>query len=79
MEGATAWEYFWKITIPYISPMILASLVYTIVDSFVDPSNDVMTNSSSESKRLAARLQRRNGMGILLDCRYSTGNCRSID
>lgn len=43
MEGATAWEYFWKITIPYISPMILASLVYTIVDSFVDPSNDVMT------------------------------------
>lgn len=43
MEGATAWEYFWKITIPYISPMILASLVYTIVDSFVDPSNKVMT------------------------------------
>ena len=43
MEGATAWEYFWKITIPYISPMILAGLVYTIVDSFVDPSNPVMT------------------------------------
>ena len=51
MEGATAWEYFWKITIPYISPMILASIVYTVVDSFVDPSNDVMllvlTKSSS--------------------------------
>ena len=43
MEGATAWEYFWKITIPYISPTILTSLVYTIVDSFVDPSNKVMT------------------------------------
>ena len=43
MEGATGWEYFWKITIPYISPMILASLVYTVVDSFVDPSNEVMT------------------------------------
>lgn len=42
MEGATAWEYFWKITIPYISPMILASLVYTIVDSFVDPQNQIM-------------------------------------
>lgn len=42
MEGATAWEYFWKITIPYISPMILASLVYTIIDSFVDPTNPVM-------------------------------------
>lgn len=43
MEGATAWEYFWKITIPYISPMILTSLVYTVVDSFVDPGNEVMT------------------------------------
>ncbi len=43
MEGATAWEYFWKITIPYISPMILTSLVYTVVDSFVDPGNGVMT------------------------------------
>ncbi|MCD8095821.1 MAG: sugar ABC transporter permease [Ruminococcus sp.] len=43
IEGATSWEYFWKITMPYISPMIIASLVYTIVDSFVDPSNEVMT------------------------------------
>lgn len=42
MEGATAWEYFWKITIPYISPQILTCIVYTIVDSFVDPSNEVM-------------------------------------
>lgn len=43
MEGATAWEYFWKITIPYISPQILTCIVYTVVDSFVDPSNEVMT------------------------------------
>ena len=43
IEGATAWECFWKVTIPYISPMILASVVYTIVDSFVDPQNSVMS------------------------------------
>jgi len=42
MEGATAWEYFWKITVPYISPMVIAALVYTVVDSFVDPTNVVM-------------------------------------
>ena len=42
MEGATSWEYFWKITIPYISPQILTCLVYTVVDSFVDPGNQVM-------------------------------------
>ena len=51
MEGATAWEYFWKITVPYISPMLIASLVYTIVDSFVDPSNDVMTLVLNQSKQ----------------------------
>ncbi len=42
VEGATAWEYFWKITFPYVSPMILANLIFTIIDSFTDPSNAVM-------------------------------------
>lgn len=42
IEGATSWEFFWKITLPYISPMIVANLVYTIVDTFIDPSNGVM-------------------------------------
>lgn len=42
IEGATAWEFFWKITLPYISPMIVANLIYTIVDSFIDPANGVM-------------------------------------
>lgn len=43
MEGATAWEYFWKITFPYVSPMILANLIFTIIDSFTDTSNPVMS------------------------------------
>ncbi len=51
MEGATAWEYFWKITVPYISPMIMASLVYTVVDSFVDPTNSVMQQVVSKSSQ----------------------------
>ena len=42
VEGATAWETFWKITFPMISPMILVNLVYTIIDSFTDISNPVM-------------------------------------
>lgn len=42
MEGATAWEFFWKITFPYISPMILSNLVYTIIDAFVSTDNEVM-------------------------------------
>lgn len=42
MEGATAWEFFWKITFPYVSPMILANIVYTVIDCFTDSSNSVM-------------------------------------
>ncbi len=43
IDGATAWETFWKITFPMISPMILVNGVYTIIDSFTANSNVVMT------------------------------------
>ncbi len=43
IEGATAWETFWKITFPMISPMILVNGVYTIIDSFTSESNVVMS------------------------------------
>ena len=43
MEGASAWETFWKITLPMISPMILVNAVYTIIDSFTASSNGVMS------------------------------------
>lgn len=42
IEGATAWEFFWKITLPYISSMILVNIVYTVIDAFTDPTNQVM-------------------------------------
>ena len=42
IEGATAWETFWKITFPMISPMILVNAIYTIIDSFTSESNIVM-------------------------------------
>ena len=42
LEGATSWEYFWKITFPYVSPFILANLIFTVIDSFTSPMNKVM-------------------------------------
>lgn len=36
IEGATAYETFWKVTFPMVSPLILTNVVYTIVDSFID-------------------------------------------
>ena len=42
IDGASAWETFWKITFPMISPMILVNTVYTVIDSFTSKSNQVM-------------------------------------
>ena len=33
VEGASGWEVFWKITLPMISPMMIANVLFTFVDS----------------------------------------------
>jgi ABC-type sugar transport system permease subunit len=53
IEGASAWENFWMITIPMISPMILVNLVYTVVDVFTDSTNSVMMMVSTSLKSQA--------------------------
>jgi len=42
MEGATAWESFWKITFPMVSSLILVNVVYSVIDYFVRSDNTVM-------------------------------------
>jgi len=42
IEGITEWQYFWKITLPMISPTIMINIVYTIVDGFTDTTNTLM-------------------------------------
>lgn len=51
IEGATAWENFWMITIPMIMPMIVVNIVYSIVDSFTDSGNLVMMQVMDESRQ----------------------------
>ena len=43
IEGATGWEAFWKITFPYVSPLILVNTVYSVIDNFTAQSNTAMT------------------------------------
>ena len=52
MEGATGWEFFWKITFPMISPMILANLRYTVFYTFIDSENPVMSLVLAQSRAL---------------------------
>ncbi len=42
VEGANAWQTFWKVTFPLVTPYILLNAVYTIIDSFTYYSNPVM-------------------------------------
>lgn len=42
MEGITEWQYFWKITLPMISPTIILNIIYTIIDTFTDTTNVLM-------------------------------------
>ena len=52
VEGATAWESFWKITVPMISPIILVNVIFTIIDSFTSYSNGLMQYILSETSQL---------------------------
>jgi len=47
IDGASAWEAFWKITIPMVSPMILVNAIYTIIDALTSSTNSVMVYISS--------------------------------
>ena len=50
IDGATAWESFWHVTLPYISPFVILNFIYAMVDSFVDASNPVMAIMNSMSR-----------------------------
>lgn len=42
IEGATAWEAFWKITFPMVLPQFVVNAVYSIIDSFANSNNAVI-------------------------------------
>lgn len=50
VEGASAWDNFWKLTIPSVSPMILLAVIYTVVDSFIDYGNVLMQYITTQAK-----------------------------
>lgn len=42
VEGCSAWDSFWKITLPMVSPMIIVNVVYSLVDSFAAEDNTLL-------------------------------------
>lgn len=61
IEGATAWEIFWKITLPMLSPVLVLVTVYSVIDSFTDVSSNaimgkIMSLASSFNYGVSAAL-----------------------
>lgn len=52
VEGCTAWEAFWKITFPMVSPLLLVNAIYTIIDFFMKNDNRVMERINELFQRL---------------------------
>ena len=52
IEGATAWECFWKITFPMVSSLILVNIVYSVVDYFMRTDNRVMEKINLTTVRM---------------------------
>ena len=42
VEGATAWEKFWKITLPMVSPIIVVCFVYTVIECLSSNESSLM-------------------------------------
>ena len=52
LEGCTAWETFWKITFPLVSPMILMNVIFTIIDYCTTSVNPVIKLVNQQSSNL---------------------------
>lgn len=52
VDGATEWEMYWKITLPMLAPVTVMNIIYTIVVSFTDLSNPVISYMLEYSKDL---------------------------
>ncbi|OBZ17663.1 carbohydrate ABC transporter permease [Bacillus sp. FJAT-26390] len=50
IEGATAYESFWKITFPMISPLILTNVIYSIIDNLLSsPTTSLIRDTAFKS------------------------------
>ena len=60
VEGAKAWETFWKVTFPTVTPYVFALTIYTIIDTFTNVNNSAleyivgMANTKIEFSKAAA-------------------------
>ncbi len=52
VEGASAWEKFWRITLPMLTPVLLLNTIYTVIDGFTDYHNTITRLIIRHTQRL---------------------------
>lgn len=52
IDGCTAWERFWKITLPLVMPMTLVNIIFTLTEQFVTRNAvlDMVINTANNMK-----------------------------
>jgi multiple sugar transport system permease protein len=57
VDGATAWQRFWKITVPLMMPTILVALLFRTLDAFrIFDTVQVLSNGSNRSLETVSQL-----------------------
>ena len=52
IDGASSWDFFWLITFPMISPLLLTNTIYTIIATFTNYTNPVISYTSSLASKM---------------------------
>jgi len=54
MDGATAWQRFWKVTVPLIKPSILVALLFRVLDAFrIFDNIFILTGGANETSSVS--------------------------
>jgi multiple sugar transport system permease protein len=57
VDGASAWQRFWKITVPLMKPTILVALLFRTLDAFrIFDTVQVLSNGSNRSLETVSQL-----------------------
>ena len=52
IDGASSWDFFWLITFPMVSPLLLTNTVFTFISTFTDYNNVVIGYISDLASRM---------------------------
>ncbi len=63
VESANEWDCFWHITLPMISPIMLLCIVYSLIDSFTNITNPIVTYSSDLT--FASKFSEASAIGLI--------------